>query len=77
MNKPLTNSTCNYACHNVEQSGEGMIILAWTVQDNVGVASGLLVKALDCRSKGLGFCAVPLAAEIYFSSRCTQPYPKN
>ena len=55
MNKPLTNSTCNYACHNVEQSGEGMIILAWTVQDNVGVASGLLVKALDCRSKRLGF----------------------
>ena len=36
---------------------------------------GLLVKALDCGSKGPRV-PVPLAAEIYFSSGCTQPYQK-
>ena len=41
---------------------------------SLGVAGGLLVKALDCGLKDSGF---PLAAEIYFSSGRTQPYPKN
>ena len=35
---------------------------------------GLLLKALDCGSKGPRFYIVPLAAEISFSSGCTQPY---
>ena len=42
-----------------------------------GVAGGLLVKALDCGSKDPGRVPVPLAAEIYFSSGCTQPYLKK
>ena len=39
----------------------------------LGVAGGLLVKALIERSR----VPVPLVAEIYFSSGCTQPYLKN
>ena len=40
------------------------------------VEGDLLVKALDCGSKR-SRVPVPLAAEIYFSSGCTQPYPQK
>ena len=40
------------------------------------VAGRLVVNVLDCKLKESQVPA-PLAAEIYFSSRCTQPYLKN
>ena len=40
------------------------------------VTNGLLVEALQCGSKGPRVPG-PLAAEIYLSSGCTQPYPKH
>ena len=48
----------------------------YVLQIMLYIVCGLLVKAHGLRIER-SRVPVPLAAEIYFSSGCTQPYPKN